>query len=58
MSDPLYGLLGAVIVFVIGVGLVMKADNKWGYLIALIGIYWCWYVCGQQEWGIPPPPFP
>ncbi|MBN1478079.1 hypothetical protein JXA47_15085 [Candidatus Sumerlaeota bacterium] len=57
LTDPLYGLLMAVIVFVVGVGLVMKADNKWGYLVAVIGLYWVWIVVGAQDWGIPGPPW-
>jgi hypothetical protein len=57
LTDPLYGLLMAVIVLVVGIGLVMKADNKLGYLVAVIGLYWVWVVVGAQEWGIPAPPW-
>ena len=57
LTDGLYGLLVAMIVFVVGLGLALKADNKWGYLIAAVGIYWVWVVAGAQEWGIPPPPW-
>ena len=56
-TDPLYGLLAAVIVLVIGVGLALKADSKWGYLVAAAGLYWVWIVMGSQEWGVPAPPW-
>ena len=54
-SDPLYGLLMAVIVFVAGILMVMKFDNKWGYLLAVVGAYWVWLVAGANGW-VPAPP--
>ena len=56
MSDPLYGLLGALIVFIIGMAIALPGANKWGYLVAAVGIYWGWWVLGQQSWGVPGPP--
>jgi hypothetical protein len=59
VSDPLYGLLGALIVFIVGLGVALRAGSKWGYLIAAAGIYWAWWVLGQHSWsGIPGPPWP
>lgn len=54
-TDPLYGLLLAAIVLVAGVLMVMKADSKWGYLLAVVGAYWAWIVAGANGW-VPPPP--
>ena len=50
LTDPLYGILIAFALIVGGVALVMMAENKWGYLLALVGGYWLWLVGGQAGW--------
>ncbi len=58
LTDPLYGMLGAVAVLGVGLYMGFAAGSKLGWVIFLVGAYWGWAVLGQQEWGIPPPPFP
>jgi hypothetical protein len=58
LSDPLYGLLMAIALTALGGFLAFVAENKFGWVLLIAGLYWVWFVLGQQEWGIPGPPFP